>query len=287
MDHPTIGTTAMRRLASCALTALALLLVPGCVSSARHDEAIARIEKDRARIIAYQNELVQTRAAAAQKTRTLEEALDAETAMSKELKAQLEALGTDTTKLLAEKGVLAVRLETTKAQLAALRRAQQAAEARAALFRDVALKLKRMVDTGQLSVFVRDGRMVIALPTDVLFDTAHVDIKPAGRDGLREVASVLRGLSDRHFQVAGHTDNVPISTARFPSNWELSAGRALEVTRFMIAQGMRPELLSAAGYGEFDPVGNNGTAPGRQKNRRIEITLVPQINELVAVPEGP
>lgn len=286
MNHRSIRTAGTLRLAR-ALPALALALLPACVSSASHDEAIARIQKDRGRIVALQTELAQSRQAATKRSMELSEALEAETALATELRAQLEAMGADTGKLLAEKGIMAIRLETTKAQLAALRRAQLAAEARAALFRDVALKLKKMIDTGQLSVFVRDGRMVIALSTDVLFDTARVDIKPAGKAALREVATVLKTIDGRHFQIAGHTDDVPISTARFPSNWELSAGRALEVTHFMISEGLRAEALSAAGYGEYDAVATNATPAGRQKNRRIEITLVPQINELVSLPDAP
>ena len=125
-----------------------------------------------------------------------------------------------------------------------------------------------------------DGRMVIVLPNNVLFDTAQVDIKSKGRDGLKQVSGVLRTLGDRHLQIAGHTDTVPISTPRFPSNWELSTARAVEVTKFLIGQGLRPNVLSAAGYGEYDGVASNDTAEGRSKNRRIEITLVPTIDEL-------
>jgi chemotaxis protein MotB len=97
---------------------------------------------------------------------------------------------------------------------------------------------------------------------------------------------VLRTIAGRRFQVAGHTDNVAITTARFRSNWDLSAARAVEVVRILIAQGLKPELVSAAGYGEFDPIAPNDTPQSKGKNRRIEITLQPNIDELVAVPEA-
>jgi chemotaxis protein MotB len=100
------------------------------------------------------------------------------------------------------------------------------------------------------------------------------------------VAVIFRSIGDRKFQVAGDTDNVPIHTERFPSNWELSTARAVEVVRYLIAQGVRPDVLSAAGYGEFDPVASNDDASSRARNRRIEITLQPNIDELVAVPAG-
>jgi chemotaxis protein MotB len=85
---------------------------------------------------------------------------------------------------------------------------------------------------------------------------------------------VLKGYDDKIVRVVGHTDNVPIATAQFPSNWELSAARATTVVRFLQSTGVPPERLSAAGRGEFSPVASNDDADGRRKNRRIEITLI-------------
>jgi chemotaxis protein MotB len=144
-----------------------------------------------------------------------------------------------------------------------------------------------MIDAGQLKVALRNGHMVIQLANDVLFDSGRTDIKPTGQVAIKQVAVILKTIPDRHFQVAGDTDNVPIQTSLFPSNWELSTRRAVEVVRLLVAQGLRPEALSAAGYGEFDPIAPNDTAQNRQRNRRIEITLEPNINELVAVPSTP
>jgi chemotaxis protein MotB len=127
--------------------------------------------------------------------------------------------------------------------------------------------------------------MVVAMPNDVLFDSGRTEIKRAGQAVLKAVASVLKTVP-RRFQVAGHTDNVPIQTERFPSNWELASARALEVIRFMTVQGVAPATLSAAGYGEFDPVASNDSEDGRRRNRRIEITLQPNIDEIVAIPEA-
>jgi chemotaxis protein MotB len=127
--------------------------------------------------------------------------------------------------------------------------------------------------------------MVIELANDILFDSGKTEVKPVGKQALAQVATVLMTLPNRHFQVAGDTDNVPIQTARFPSNWELSTERAVQVVRFLVAQGMKPEVLSAAGYGEFDPIAPNDTAAGRAKNRRTEISLQPNIDELVALPD--
>jgi chemotaxis protein MotB len=126
--------------------------------------------------------------------------------------------------------------------------------------------------------------MVLQLSNDVLFDSGRMDLKPAGQKTLKQVAQVLAQLTGRKLQVAGHTDNVPIRGGRFASNWELSSGRAVSVVRFLIEQGVKPEVLSAAGYGEFDPVMPNETAEGKAKNRRIEVVLQPNLDEMVAVP---
>ncbi|HVW29636.1 MAG TPA: OmpA family protein [Polyangiaceae bacterium] len=212
--------------------------------------------------------------------------IDGATAENIELRKELERQGRNVDAMLAEKGTLAGALADTKARLEELRKSEAAIESRAALFRQLALRLHKMVDAGQLAVVLRQGRMVIRLPNDVLFDSGQTVIKSEGREALALVASVLQTIPARRFQVAGDTDNVPIQTARFPSNWELSTARAVEVVRFLTAHGMAPELLSASGYGEFDPIAPNDTEAGRRQNRRIEIVLQPNIDELVGVPEA-
>jgi chemotaxis protein MotB len=121
----------------------------------------------------------------------------------------------------------------------------------------------------------------------VLFDSGKTVIKPAGQTALARVAQVLAGITDRKYQVAGHTDDVPIHSARFPSNWQLSTARAVEVVNFLITGGMKAQQLSAAGYGEFDPVAPNDTPENRALNRRIEIVLEPNLADLPAFDNVP
>jgi chemotaxis protein MotB len=137
-----------------------------------------------------------------------------------------------------------------------------------------------MIDAGKLMVKIRKGRMLISMPNDVLFDSGSAILKKAGQETLGQVAQALSGLADRQFLVAGNTDDKPIRTARFPSNWELSTERAVVVTRFLISKGMKAEQLGALGYGEFDPIVGNDTAEHRAQNRRIEIQLQPNLSEL-------
>jgi chemotaxis protein MotB len=109
-----------------------------------------------------------------------------------------------------------------------------------------------------------------------LFDSGRAKLKQTGQDA---IAGLVKPLNDvkRDWIVAGHTDNVPIKTATYSSNWELSSARALEVVNFMIEKGMPAENVGAAGYAEFDPVADNSTPEGRAQNRRIEIMMMPTI----------
>jgi chemotaxis protein MotB len=298
-----------RRMGALALVLTASLFA-GCVTKSEHerlmDEANGRllasqqqhqqqmaaaqgeIVRLQAEIVRLQGEIAARDTAMAEAQRQiadLQAKLDNAMALSEQLRSTLENAGKNVDKLLAEKGNLATALADTKVRLEELRKAQEAAQRRADLFKNLLLKFKRMIDAGDLAIVLRDGRMVLQLRNDVLFDSGKVSIKREGQEALREVAGILVTLDARSFQVAGHTDNVPISTDRFPSNWELSAARAINVVKFLTEAGVKPELLSAAGYGEHDPVAANDDDAGKAKNRRIEIVLQPDISELVQLPE--
>jgi chemotaxis protein MotB len=174
-----------------------------------------------------------------------------------------------------------------KAQLEELKRFRAEAEARQKLMDDLVAKFKKLIDTGKLKVVVRRGRLVLQLHNEVLFDPAKAEIKPAGKAALTEIAATLKTVTGRKFQIAGHTDAIPIKSKEFPSNWELSTARALEVLRLLVSLGVNPAALSAAGYGPYDPVGNNNTGVGQALNRRIEITLVPDLGELAKLQDAP
>ena len=122
--------------------------------------------------------------------------------------------------------------------------------------------------------------MVVEMATDVLFGSGSARLSGDGRAAVQEVAGVLAELSGRRFQVEGHTDNVPIRTAQFPSNWELASARAITVVNEMIEAGVPNENVSAASFGEFKPAADNETPEGRAANRRIEIVLVPDLSTL-------
>jgi chemotaxis protein MotB len=253
-----------------------------CVTTGTYDKKVAELDKLRAD---HDRAAADSIAALTAERDGLRKKLDDATALVKELSARLATLGQNVGKLTSEKGELAQGLADAKARLEELRRQKAAAEARAATFRNLVARLKSMIDAGRLKVVIRDGRMLIALPNDVLFDSGKTDIKADGQAALAQVAQVLATIPDRNFIVAGNTDNVPIHTTRFPSNWELSTARAVEVTKFLIANGMRPQVLAAAGYGEFDPVAANDSPEHQAQNRRIEIVLQPNLADLPPLDE--
>jgi chemotaxis protein MotB len=255
---------------------LLTLLAGACVPEGKYKDAVASGEAARALCAQAAEAQVRSADAKARADRAEVDALRAALAASE---------GRLTTADRREKELLA-QVDEQSVESRMLRAELQHAGENEALYKSLALRLKGVVDTGDLSIVVRGGRMVLRLPNDVLFDSGSVELKPAGKKALTYVASALSTVTGRSFQVAGHTDTVPIQSARFASNWDLSTARAVEVVRFLVTDGgLKPALLSAAGYGEFDPVAPNITSADRAKNRRIEITLQPSIKELVPVPD--
>jgi len=176
-------------------------------------------------------------------------------------------------------------LKATREELEDLRRQRAEAEKRLQAFKALTAKFQKMIDSGKIKVRFRNGRMLVELPAGVLFASGKADLSKDGKTALGEVGAILKDFADRRFQVIGHTDAQPLRGSKYKDNWELSTERALRVTKFLIESGMNPANLSAAGAGEFDPVGDNGSEDGRQQNRRIEIVLVPNIDEMPAMPE--
>lgn len=180
----------------------------------------------------------------------------------------------------AEKGTLSASLAEKERALEELRARERQAQARLKTFSDMVEKFRAMIDSGKLRVRVVRGRMVVELSENILFDSGKADLKKEGQEALTQVASVLASIPNRDFQIAGHTDNIPIRSAKFPSNWELSTARAVTVTRFLAEKGVDASRLSAAGYADTQPVASNSDADGRRQNRRIEIVLMPNLDEL-------
>ncbi|HXX40559.1 MAG TPA: flagellar motor protein MotB [bacterium] len=130
-------------------------------------------------------------------------------------------------------------------------------------------------------VLEANAGIVIRLQDDVLFDTGTADLRPEAAPVITRVAALLKSLQGYSVRVEGYTDARPIATPAFPSNWELSAGRALSVLHALAEDGVDPSGLSASGYGPYHPVATNETPEGQAENRRVEI-VVSRLVEQVA-----
>jgi chemotaxis protein MotB len=208
---------------------------------------------------AYEDELVRIR----QERQALAQELERLAMRNQDLNLNLEAQGEEAQRL--------------RQRLAALEALEKEVSQRNRIYASVIDQFKSLIDAGQLQVSIVDGRMVINLPQDILFDSGSAKLSPQGTETLQEVARVLAEIN-REFQVEGHTDNVPIHSQRFPSNWELSSARALSVVHLLVGNGVNPDKLSGAGYGEHQPNASNEDKEGRKLNRRIEIVMLPNLD---------
>jgi chemotaxis protein MotB len=137
-------------------------------------------------------------------------------------------------------------------------------------------KIKEVVESKNLEeavkVDVTEKGIAIMLRDPVGFASGSADLKEQGKEILKDIGSVIKGNPDLKVRVEGHTDDVPISTARYRSNWELSSSRSLSVVQLLSAQtGIQPQNMSAVGYGEYRPLVPNTNPENRAKNRRIQI----------------
>jgi chemotaxis protein MotB len=168
-----------------------------------------------------------------------------------------------------------------------------------ARFRELRAKLEKLSSIG-LKVVVRNNRMVIQLPGDILFDSGKDELKASGKEVLAQVADVVRGdkdLNARNFSVAGHTDNAPYPAGgAFKDNWGLSLSRARQVLLFLVATnekdkkgavkggGLDPKHWAASGFGQTDPIAGNEATQDKdqmQRNRRVELVVQPNVEEML------
>ena len=140
--------------------------------------------------------------------------------------------------------------------------------------------LQEQIEAQEVKIEEIEGKLKVTFVDKILFDTGKVKIGKRGQEALLELADSLRENKNQNIVVEGHTDDVPIGLAlmdKYPTNWELSAARAIGVARFLQEKGwLEPERLSVAAYSYYRPVASNDTPEGRRQNRRIEIILVPK-----------
>jgi len=257
---------------------LALMVLGSCVSQSTYDLKARETES------------------LAERASDLEAQIKGLTSDREALKAEYDLLKKEYDALLAAKDVSVKERDALQLEKDTLQRSHAALQARVSeltakaekaeqlekatqTYQDLTKKLEKEIQEGQVQITEMKNRLTMTMVDKILFPSGKTEISKAGQQVLDKVVSILKEVKDKRIQVEGHTDNVPIVSDlknRYPTNWELSTARATEVVRYLQEHGkLDPQLLSATGYGEFQPVASNDTDEGRHKNRRIEIVLLP------------
>ncbi len=163
------------------------------------------------------------------------------------------------------------RISKLKSELSELERAKAELED----------QLQKEIGDQDVKVEMLEKGLVITFVAEVLFDSGKAELRTDAFPTLEKITQVLNTtVRDLNIGIEGHTDNEPIKYSGWKSNWELSANRALSVLHYLIdGGGLSPERLAALAYGEYHPVSSNETNEGRQKNRRVEIVILPKIEK--------
>lgn len=263
------------------MTLVALFLSAGClVGKGKYDALYSEHEALKSEYSGYKSDAETAIKAGKNEAQTLSQALAMAEAESNRLKLQINQLQAEKANLLADQTQLKSSVQEMEQALVELAERKATADARVAEYRDLLSRFQALIDAGKLKVKIVDGRLVVELATDVLFASGSSNLSKEGKSALIEVSGVLAGLPGRRYQVEGHTDNDPIATAQYPSNWELASARAIVVTRTLVDAGLPADRVSAASYGEYRPVAPNDSKEGKAANRRIEIVVVPDLSTL-------
>lgn len=201
-----------------------------------------------------------------------------------DLNARLNRIAEETSREIEELRNRNIELEGDKQMLAesiSLLRKTKEVEVRAVskTYEDLLSEMQNEIAQGQIAVTELKGKLTVDVVDKILFDSGQTEIRQGGLDVLKRVVEILITVTDKVIRVEGHTDSIPIAGAlakKYPTNWELSAARALNVTRYLEKRGIDPSLLSAVAFGEHQPIAENDTPEGRAKNRRIAIILLPK-----------
>jgi chemotaxis protein MotB len=243
----------------------------------RHDALVAenaglkgtlgKLESDHAALTGVKNKLDDTVAKLSSDKKELEKDLSSSKGESQqrisELRQKVGSLETENGRL--------------KEEIAGLQKAKEEVQKASQTYEQLLDKMKSEISQGQVTISELKGKLTVNLVDAILFDSGKAEVKEDGLAVLQKVVDILKTVKDKAIRIEGHTDNVPIRGAlanRYATNWELSAARAINVTRFLQKQGLDPMILTAAAYGEHKPVSPNDSEEGKAKNRRIEIVLV-------------
>src|SRR4030042_6297905 len=160
-----------------------------------------------------------------------------------------------------------------------LEQKSQKAEETSQTYKQLLQEMKGEIAKGQITITELKGKLTMDVVDKILFDSGEATVKEEGLAVLKRVVDILKNVKDKNIRVEGHTDNVKIIgrlAQKYPTNWDLSYARAINVTKYLQEQGIDPKILSATAFGEYQPIADNATPEGRAKNRRIAIILLPK-----------
>ncbi|MEQ1566071.1 MAG: flagellar motor protein MotB [Myxococcota bacterium] len=193
-------------------------------------------------------------------------------------KAQYTELETKYNDAVAQRDAAAAERDQVKQELDEVRAKNKK---RVENFSAVYAELLKIEAKKLATVKIEDGRAVLQLDSDVLFAPGSATLSTAGVTNVTELSKALTAGTQAKFQVEGHTDNEPIKSKEFPTNWHLGADRAINVVAKMIEAGMPADRVSAASMSDTQPVGDNKAVEGKKQNRRIEIVWMPELSEML------
>lgn len=194
------------------------------------------------------------------------------------LKAKSDTLSKNISELRQQVADLKVENNKLNEDVAELQKAKEAkVKEVSGTYEQLLANMKNEIAQGQVTISELKGKLTVNMEAAILFDLGKADVKPEGLEILDKMVATLKSVTGKAIRIEGHTDVNQIRgglTRTFPTNWELSAARAINVTKFLQEQGIDPKNLSATAFAEHKPVADNATKEGQAKNRRIEITLV-------------
>ena len=200
--------------------------------------------------------------------------------LDKVLKSKSDSLSKTINELRGKTAALEMENASLKESVANLKKTkEEEVKSVSKTYENLMQEMKGEIAQGQVAITELKGKLTVDVLDKILFASGEAEVKPEGLAVLQRVIDILKNVKDKAIRIEGHTDNVKIGGAlarKYATNWELSAARAINVTRYLQKQGIDPTLLASVAYGEYKPVADNSTSEGRAKNRRIAIILQPK-----------
>jgi chemotaxis protein MotB len=199
--------------------------------------------------------------------------------LDKVLKSKTDDLSKSIAELRQKTADLEAENTKLKENVAELKKKEAEVQSESNTYKQLTQEMKGEIAKGQITISELKGKLTLDVVDKILFASGQAEVTKEGLAVLKRVIDILKNVKDKAIRIEGHTDNVRIKGAlvkHYPTNWELSAARAINVAKYLQQQEIDPTLLSATAFGEYKPIANNDTPEGRAKNRRIAIILLPK-----------